>query len=162
MPVYAAVSADSNGDQAIVGFAAGLDARKAMMRAGLEMCQMELAQELSLLKREQDGEDALSPLDKLWIDRYRRLNTRSCPQLDCEEAPLALASIGQQDQLAGTLDRLARKGLLRWEIEAATSESSGNRRRRFELTAEGRQAVRTAHTVWSNLFEGVEPLLGDS
>ena len=64
--------------------------------------------------------------------------------------------------LYATLDRLARKGLLRWEIEAATSESSGNRRRRFELTAEGRQAVRTAHTVWSNLWDGVEPLLGDS
>ena len=37
--------------------------------------------------------------------------------------------------LYATLDRLEQKGLLRWEIEAATSESSGNRRRRFELIA---------------------------
>ena len=39
--------------------------------------------------------------------------------------------------LYATLDRLQKKGLLRWEIEAATSERSGNRRRRFELTPEG-------------------------
>ena len=64
--------------------------------------------------------------------------------------------------LYATLDRLQRKGLMRWEIELATSESSGNRRRRFELTPDGLAAVRAAHAVWSNLWDGVEPLLGDA
>ncbi len=61
--------------------------------------------------------------------------------------------------LYATLDRLVRKGLLRWEIEAATSETRGNRRRRFTVTPEGVDELVAARQAFSNLSEGLEGVL---
>lgn len=57
--------------------------------------------------------------------------------------------------LYATLDRLARKGLLRWEIDAATSESRGNRRRRFSVTPAGLDELATVRDAYESLWEGL-------
>ena len=61
--------------------------------------------------------------------------------------------------LYATLERLERKNLLRWEIEAATSERGGNRRRRFQVTREGIEAMATAREAWVNLMDGLDSVL---
>lgn len=62
--------------------------------------------------------------------------------------------------LYATLERLERKGLLRWEVEAATSERGGNRRRRFQVTPEGVRAMAAAREAWVNLMDGLDSVLG--
>ncbi len=61
--------------------------------------------------------------------------------------------------LYATLDRLVKKGLLRWEIEAATSATRGNRRRRFTVTPEGVDELAAAREAFRNLSEGLEGVL---
>ncbi len=61
--------------------------------------------------------------------------------------------------LYATLDRLVRKGLLAWEIEAATSATRGNRRRRFTVTPEGVDELVAAREAFRNLSEGLDGVL---
>lgn len=61
--------------------------------------------------------------------------------------------------LYATLDRLVQKGLVQWEIEAATSATRGNRRRRFDVTPEGVRELAVAREAFRNLSEGLEGLL---
>ncbi len=61
--------------------------------------------------------------------------------------------------LYATLERLDRKDLLRWEIEAATSDRGGNRRRRFQITPAGIEAMATAREAWVNLMDGLDSVL---
>lgn len=61
--------------------------------------------------------------------------------------------------LYATLDRLVRKTLVRWEIEAATSETRGNRRRRFEVTPEGVRQLAAAREAFRSLSEGLDSIL---
>lgn len=58
------------------------------------------------------------------------------------------------------MERLQRKGLLRWEIESVTSERGGIPKRRFEVTAAGLEALRTSQRALANLKAGLEELIG--
>ena len=58
-----------------------------------------------------------------------------------------------------TLERLERKGFVRWEIEAATSERGGNRSRRFEVTPRGIEALIESREALHNLWRGLGSLL---
>ncbi len=58
------------------------------------------------------------------------------------------------------MERLQKKGLLRWEIEAVTSERGGIPKRRFEVTAEGLDALRVSQRALTNLKAGLEELIG--
>lgn len=58
--------------------------------------------------------------------------------------------------LYATLDRLEGKGYLRWAVEAATSERGGSRKRRFEVTAEGVQALQTCREALFALWKGLD------
>ena len=58
-----------------------------------------------------------------------------------------------------TLDRLERKGLVRWEIEAATSERGGNRSRRFEVTPAGIDALIDSREALQSLWRGLGGVL---
>ncbi len=62
--------------------------------------------------------------------------------------------------LYATLDRLEKKGLLHWEIEAASSRSRGNRRRRFSVTEKGREELLDARRAFDNLWAGLDDLAG--
>jgi DNA-binding PadR family transcriptional regulator len=61
--------------------------------------------------------------------------------------------------LYATLDRLERKNLLGWEIEAATSASRGNRLRRFTVTPAGVAELLEARRAFENLWEGLETVV---
>jgi DNA-binding PadR family transcriptional regulator len=61
--------------------------------------------------------------------------------------------------LYSSLDRLEKKGLLRWEVSAATSERGGQPKRRFSVTEAGFAAIREAYGAWTSLTVGLEDLL---
>ena len=58
--------------------------------------------------------------------------------------------------LYATLDRLENKGLLRWEIGAASSDRGGHRKRRFEVTEEGVEALREARATLEGMWRGLD------
>lgn len=56
-----------------------------------------------------------------------------------------------------TLDRLAGKGLIQWEVEpSGTPERGGHPMRRLAVTEEGREAVLSSRNVLMRFFEGLE------
>ena len=58
-----------------------------------------------------------------------------------------------------TLDRLASKGLIEWEIEpSGTPERGGHPMRRLSMTEEGLDVVRASRDVLMRFFEGLGPL----
>lgn len=60
-----------------------------------------------------------------------------------------------------TLDRLANKGLVEWEVKpSSTPERGGHPMRRLSVTEEGLEAVRESHTVLMRFFDGLDPVLG--
>lgn len=59
-----------------------------------------------------------------------------------------------------TLDRLEKKGFLRWEVRPTTSsDRRGQPVRRFSVTEGGLEAIREAHEAWTSLTTGLEDLL---
>ena len=64
--------------------------------------------------------------------------------------------------LYATLERLERKGLLRWKIEAATSDRGGHRKRLFEVTAAGVEVLRTSRSALENLWSGLDDVFVES
>jgi DNA-binding PadR family transcriptional regulator len=64
--------------------------------------------------------------------------------------------------LYAALERLEGRGLLTWEPEATTPGRSGKRRRRFEVTPAGREALAAYRKVLEDLWSGIgESLLGE-
>jgi PadR family transcriptional regulator PadR len=61
--------------------------------------------------------------------------------------------------LYATLERLGDKGLLRWEIGAASSERGGHRKRRFEVTESGVEALREGRATLEGMWRGLDELL---
>ncbi len=61
--------------------------------------------------------------------------------------------------LYSSLDRLEKKGYLRWEVGGATSERGGQPKRRFEITSAGVNALRQAHEAWLAMTDGLEDVL---
>ena len=58
-----------------------------------------------------------------------------------------------------TLNRLEKKGFVRWniaEISSANPERNGHPKRRFELTESGIDALRTTRQALVNLSEGLD------
>ncbi len=58
-----------------------------------------------------------------------------------------------------TLDRLASKGLIEWELEPSrTPERGGHPMRRLGVTEEGREAARSSRDVLLRFFDGLGPV----
>lgn len=58
-----------------------------------------------------------------------------------------------------TLDRLAAKGLVEWEVEpSSTPERGGHPMRRLTVTEEGREAARSSRDVLMRFFDGLGPV----
>ena len=81
IPVVAALSADEDGHGVIGGFCAHPDIAFAMRGASLELCQMELAQQLAVMKLDQFGEEGLNDQDRVWVARKRHLSIDTYPEL---------------------------------------------------------------------------------
>jgi DNA-binding PadR family transcriptional regulator len=61
--------------------------------------------------------------------------------------------------LYSTLDRLERKGLLEWRIEASSGDGDGQPRRRFSVTEEGIAALRASREMLLTLWKGLDEVL---
>jgi DNA-binding PadR family transcriptional regulator len=58
-----------------------------------------------------------------------------------------------------TLDRLATKGLIEWELEpSSTPERGGHPMRRLSVTEAGRDAALSSRDVLMRFFEGLGPV----
>jgi DNA-binding PadR family transcriptional regulator len=60
-----------------------------------------------------------------------------------------------------TLDRLEGKGYVRWTEEEPGDGRTSGPLRRFEVTKEGLEALRTSRTAFDNLWRGLEGVLGE-
>lgn len=60
--------------------------------------------------------------------------------------------------LYSALERLHRKGFLRWSVESEAPDRGGHPRRRFEVTREGRLALREYQRAIRGLLVGLEDL----
>ena len=61
-----------------------------------------------------------------------------------------------------TLDRLVKKGYLSSRLGEPTSERGGRAKRYFEITPEGKSALRASRAVLLSLWEGQESALEES
>jgi len=77
----------------------------------------------------------------------------------CRELETRTGRQVSRGALYATLDRLERKNLVEWEIEAATSRSQGNRRRRFQVTEAGVAEAAAAKAAFVNLWQGLDSIL---
>ena len=82
VPVIAALSSEADGAAVVAGFSAHPDPQTAVRSALLELCQMELAQQISLYKWREMPEDKLQDMDRVWIERFRSLSVSNFPKLD--------------------------------------------------------------------------------
>jgi ribosomal protein S12 methylthiotransferase accessory factor len=107
VPVIVSVSCNGDGFGVCCGFAARTTRAQAAEAAVREMAQMELAHHLSELKRQTQGDAALSALDRRHIERFTRLDVREtralqpvappAPAIDLPtEGPAALGFIRQR------------------------------------------------------------------
>ncbi len=89
--------------------------------------------------------------------------------LQAKSDAFALAIIRELDRRAGrrvdrgalykTLDRMEAKGLVTWSVEDPTPERGGHRRRRFEVTGAGMDALRASRKALFQLWDGLEAVL---
>jgi ribosomal protein S12 methylthiotransferase accessory factor len=110
IPVVAAVSSDQDGRGVICGFCADLDASRAARGAVLEMCQMELSQEIVLLKAAQRGEEALNTVERQDLRLKEELTVEAYPEL-------LSATTGLEHPVTPTMDRAERQSICRSILE---------------------------------------------
>jgi len=92
VPVVAALSSMPDGSAVVAGFAADPDPLTAAKKAFLEMCQMEIAQEISVIRHEYFGEKRLNAQDHIWLNRHKNLSVKKYPWLKARKSttrPLA-------------------------------------------------------------------------
>lgn len=91
--------------------------------------------------------------------------------LQLGEEAFALPILQQLDERAGrrvsrgalykTLERLEAKGIVSWELEAATPGRGGHPRRAFSVTPDGIAALRHSRDTLFRLWEGLDGILGE-
>jgi DNA-binding PadR family transcriptional regulator len=64
--------------------------------------------------------------------------------------------------LYATLDRLAAKGFLDWQVDESVPERGGIPRRLFRVTESGLQALRRSYIATQTLAQGIENLLREA
>ena len=64
--------------------------------------------------------------------------------------------------LYATLDRLASKGFVDWQVEETTPARGGIPRRRFRVTGQGLSALRQSYHAVRTLSRGLESVLRES
>jgi len=112
IPVVVALSSDAGGRAVVAGAAARPDPADAVRSAVLEMCQMEVAQRLVFLKRNQRGVDALNAQDRHVLERATALcveTDRALRGADTRRRPPTRA-VDDDGDVHALADRLARAG----------------------------------------------------
>lgn len=80
IPTVAVISYSKSGSDVVAGLGCRSDLVEATKRAFLEMCQMEVAQEFSIIKSKNKHHSELSAQDQLWIERREKLNVNAFKQ----------------------------------------------------------------------------------
>jgi len=109
IPVVVAVSSAEDGAAVVTGFSAHPNIGSAIWGAFLEMCQMELAQKLSVMKFKHGGIE-LRDKDLAWIDRYNRLTLQAFPELVTAGIPRDQCTDSDVWSLEDALGRLSNRG----------------------------------------------------
>jgi DNA-binding PadR family transcriptional regulator len=78
------------------------------------------------------------------------------------ELELRASRTVSRGHLYTSLDRLERKGLLRWALKEGTAIRDGLPRRLYAVTPAGLAALRAAHSAIRRMTRGIEPLLKES
>ena len=108
VPVVAALSSMPDGSAVVAGFAADPDPFIAAKKAFLEMCQMEVAQEISVIRQEYCDEERLTTQDHIWLERHKNLSVKKYPQLTKKipaTRPLSTASSDPHNLVIEMLDQ---------------------------------------------------------
>ncbi len=111
LPVVAVISANVDGSEVACGFSCRKNITSAIIQAFLEMCQMELAQYISAIRLKHQGEEALSPLDKILINRRENLNLNKYQQFKEHMPPKAGRYDDGSDSLSHLIETVNRNGL---------------------------------------------------
>jgi len=122
IPVIAALSSRVDGTQVVAGFAADRDSRRAAERAFLEMCQMELAQQISAEKPSYLSDDRLSQQDRIWIERERQLSLDNYPRLKQAASVEAVSDVPPDREAASPVEAIARGGLEAFWVDLTRPE----------------------------------------
>jgi DNA-binding PadR family transcriptional regulator len=90
--------------------------------------------------------------------------------LRLDDEAFALSVVRELDRQAGrrvsrgalytTIERLADKGLVDWDVEDATPARGGHARRRFRVTSSGVGALRLSRDTLHRLWDGLDGVLG--
>jgi ribosomal protein S12 methylthiotransferase accessory factor len=106
VPCVAAMSADETGGGLVCGFSARLTLEAAAKSAILELCQMEMARHLVLVKLEHGGEAALAETDRRHLRRMTGIDIAQCALLFPASPPLEHSTLMPDEPVR----RLARHG----------------------------------------------------
>ena len=87
IPVIAAISVAKTGDGLACGMAARLSTANAARAAIMEMCQMELAIQVTNMKRLERGDARLNDVDRRHLIRATTLNAETCVLLHPQGTP---------------------------------------------------------------------------
>ncbi|POF27928.1 YcaO-like family protein [Roseibium marinum] len=122
VPVFAALSSRVDGSQVVAGFAADQDSRRAAKRAFLEMCQMELAQQISADKPSYLPDDRLSDQDRIWIEREKQLSLDNFPRLKRAASVETLSAVARGGEATGPVEAVAQIGLEAFWVDLTRPE----------------------------------------
>lgn len=89
IPTVAAHSSQVDGTKVVSGFAADIDYMTAAKKALLELCQMEIAEDIVSRKIQERGTAGLHETDRRLLHRLSRLNVAEYPQLSPRRPPRA-------------------------------------------------------------------------
>ena len=102
------------------------------------------------------------------MGEFEQLVLLSVLRLGREAYGMAIRQLLQEDggrsvtrgALYKTLERLAEKGMLEWEVSESTPERGGLPRRRFRVTADGVAALRHSRETLERFWSELEGQLG--
>ncbi|WP_136659775.1 YcaO-like family protein [Nitratireductor sp. XY-223] len=117
IPVVAALSSDAEGRGIVAGFKAHPSLATAMAGAFLEMCQMELAHEISLARMRSRGRGALSDKDQKWIERFERLAVSAFPELEGGIGSASSGEAAEGSTLEAVLSTLTNRGYRSYRVD---------------------------------------------
>lgn len=108
----AALSFEANGRGFAGGYAAAADPARAMRRAIIEMCQMELGRHLIEVKCRQAGRQALNAAERRHLARATMIGPETCtiPARPFRQAEVSHVSDDPTTELASLIQSLARAG----------------------------------------------------
>lgn len=125
IPAVAALSSRLDGGAVICGFAADVDPLEAARKALLELCQMELAEDIVNLRIDEQGMENLMESDRRFLKRMAQLQVGRFSQFGPGRAALAwppCAQIALVEKLGRSVESLRTRGLEAYWLDLTRPE----------------------------------------